>query len=198
MSEQAGDPTFPVALIQLLGDLAWPAIALYAIYTFRTPLTDLLKRLASLKLGDNEFLFQQPAKAAAKSLSRNASPIVELGADGFLTVNSIHSFVADSGLLDENEEVKKELLIFQTPKQKTWLVSTSSYVFILLDSEQTRGKLNVIQTFFDKHKTLPLDFTTQDAAGSVKFAAETTWWYYSLHLFPSTSSLNDGVRKLIQ
>lgn len=198
MAEQSPGQTLSVALVQLLGDLAWPAVALYVIYTFRAPLIELLKRLASLKVGDNEFLFQKPTETTVSVLAHRSSPTVELGADSFLTVHSIHSFVADSGLLDEGDEVKKELLIFQTPQQRTWLVSTRNHMFLLLDSEQTRGKLNVVQTFFDKNNTLPLDFTAQNGAGAVKFAAEKTWWYYSLHLFPSTSSLNDAIRRLIQ
>ncbi|MEN4918238.1 hypothetical protein ABE485_06165 [Achromobacter spanius] len=198
MSAHVEGVTTWVALIQLVGDLAWPAFALYAVYAFRTPVTELLKRLASFKVGSNELHFQQPTEDSAASLSRNAAPVVELGADGFLKVSSIHSFVTESGLLDKGEKITAELLIFQTPKQKTWLVSTDNFVFVLLDSEETRGKLNVVQTLFAKQATLPLEFSAQDGAGSVKFAAERTWWYYSLHLFPTTSSLSDSVRNLIK
>jgi len=105
--------------------------------------------------------------------------------------------VAQSGLLESGEEVRKELLTFQTPKQRTWLLATSNFVFVLLDDEKTRARNSLIQTFFEKRKTFPLAFGSDKAAGIVKFGAEDTWWYYSFQLFPSTSRLQEAVERLV-
>lgn len=195
----SGEPTssLSIALVELVGNLAWAALALYAIYTFKRPLSELLKRVASLKVAGNEFVFQ-PSNPSSAALSQKATPNVELGPDGFLTIESLRTFVSNSGLLDHGEYVESELLFFHTPKQKTWLISTTSFVFVLLDSEATRGKLNVVQTFFERNRVLPLDIEGGDGTGSVRFAAENTWWYYSTYLFANKSDLNDAIRRLVK
>ena len=58
-----------------------------------------------------------------------------LGPDGFLTVESLRRLVSQSGLLDRGGDVMKELLIFQTPRQRTWLLATENFVFVLLDDD---------------------------------------------------------------
>jgi hypothetical protein len=68
-----------------------------------------------------------------------------------------------------------------------------------LDDEGTRSRKNLIQTYFEKEKTLPLDFglDPREGAGTVKFGAEDKWWYYSLHLFPTTARLQEAVVRLV-
>jgi len=126
---------------------------------------------------------------------REAAPI--LGPDGFLTVESLRALVSQSGLLDEGENVRKELLIFQTPKQRTWLLATEKFLLIMLDDERTRSRKNLIQTFFEKTRTFPLKFGSEGDAGIVKFGAEETWWYFSFQLFPTVARLRKAVERLV-
>jgi len=51
MADPAPVVTLPVAIVQLLGQLAWPAALLIVVYTFRHQLGNLLSRLASIKVG---------------------------------------------------------------------------------------------------------------------------------------------------
>jgi hypothetical protein len=151
--------------------------------------------LATVKFAGTEWVLQEPTAQPPAIAKRATVPVI--GPDGFLTADSLRTLVSQSGLLPEREEPEKELLIFQTPKQRTWLLATDNFVFILLDDEGTRSKNNVIQTYFEKKKTLPLSFGLEKQQGLVKFAAEDTWWYYSLQLFDKTASLLDAVQRLI-
>lgn len=196
MADPVPAVTLPVAIVQLLGQLAWPAALLIVVYRFRHPIESLLSRLASIKVGGSEWVFQESTVKPPVTTTQKAGPPT-LGPDGFVTVESLRRLVSESGLLDRSEAVQKELLIFQTPKQRTWLLATESFVFLLLDDDRTRSKENLIQTFFEKKKTLPLEFDSDKGAGIVKFAAEDTWWYYSFQLFATTSRLREAVERLV-
>jgi hypothetical protein len=196
MTEPAPVVTLPVAIIQLLGQLAWPTAVLIIVHRFHKQLEGLLGRVASIKLGGSEWVFQEGVIKPPTVTPTNLTPTI--GPDGFLTIESLRMFVAQSGLLDKEEEgVRKELLIFQTPKQRTWLLATKNFTFVLLDDEHTRAKNKLVQTLFEKKKALPLAFGADKGAGIVKFGAEETWWYYSFQLFPDTSRLQKAVERLL-
>jgi hypothetical protein len=110
-------------------------------------------------------VIQEPAVKPPTITPKAAAPIP--GPDGFLTVESLKTLVFQSGLLHGGEDVKKELLIFQTPRQRTWLLATDNFVFVLLDDEGTRSSKSVIQTFFEKKKTFPLKFGSDKKRGLV-------------------------------
>ena len=98
------------------------------------------------------------------------------------------------------DPVKKSLLIFRTAKQQTWLVTTASTLFVVLDDAKTRTSKKLVQTSFPKLQALPL--TTQNSERIqgkkvVRFAAQETWWYYSRELFPTSKSFADAVKDLI-
>jgi len=198
MSDPTASVTLPVAILQFLGQLAWPLALLTIIWRFRHPIESLLSRVASIKVGGSEWVFQEPTATSPTTTKQRSISSTTLGPDGFLTVESLRALVSQSGLLDgPADEVRKELLIFQTPRQRTWLVATDSSVFIALDDERTRTKWSLIQTVFEKSKALPLSFGEDQGSGMVRFDAEDTWWYYSFHLFPTTSALQEAVGKLI-
>jgi uncharacterized protein YraI len=93
------------------------------------------------------------------------------------------------------------LLIFQTRKQKTWLVATSKSLFVLLDDEETRKDNKPIKTSFQKKNALPLNFTNSQNLESsflVKFSAEEKWWYCSKDLFSESKMLSESVQKLVK
>lgn len=187
-----------IAVLDLIGRLIWPAVVLFVIFKFKTYIEALLTRLGSLKIAGSEWVFQPPTDKEVKLKIDTKTEQIAVGPDGFFSSESIRKIVQDSGLIDNDDTIKQELLIFQTPKQRTWLVATKKYVFILLDDDTTKKRNDLIQTFFEKSKTMPLKFNSHDSAGTVKFNAEDIWWYYSFNLFPTTTSLNNAVKKLIQ
>lgn len=187
-----------IAILELIGHLIWPALVLFVILKFKTYIEALLTRLGSLKIAGSEWVFQSPTDKDVKTNSDALIQKINVGPDGFFSSDSIRKIVQFSGILDKDDYVKQELLIFQTPNQRTWLVATRKYVAVLLDDEGTKMKNDLIQTFFNKEETLPLKFNSHDGAGTVKFNAEDIWWYYSFSLFPTTTSLSNAIRNLIQ
>ena len=197
MAEPAMNASFAVAIIQLIGQLAWPIALLLVVYRFRKQIERLLSRVASVKVAGSEWVFQEPAAESLAMTSRPASAAPEVGPDDFLSAEGVRQAISNSGLVEANEPLERELLIFQTPEQRTWLVVSSNYTFVVLDDRGTRARGNLVQTSFARSKTLPLRFDSDNGAGIVKFAAEPNWWYYSVQLFPSTSRLQSSVEKLV-
>jgi len=186
-----------VAILELIGHLIWPMVFLFLIFKFRKYIEALLTRLGSLKIAGSEWVFQQTTDKEVQTKSESIEKI-QIGPDGFYSSEGIRKIVIASNLLENDDTVKQELLIFQTPKQRTWLVATKKYLFVLLDDESTQKINALIQTFFEKSKTLPVQFSIHDNAGTVKFDAEDIWWYYSFNLFPTTNSLKNAIKNLIK
>jgi hypothetical protein len=186
------------ALIDFAKSLIWPIILLWVIHRFGAQISALLSRLGSLKVAGSEWVFQPPAPQSEQTPAvPPRADALELGPDGFLTTDSLRAIVSSSELLRSGESVTGELLMFQTPKQRTWLLATQRQVFVLLDDERNRSKKRIIQTRFERARTLPLEVAKEDGTGVVKFAAEDTWWYYSAQLFPKPSVLEAGVKQLV-
>jgi hypothetical protein len=186
------------ALIDFAKSLIWPAILLWVIHLFGAQISALLSRLGSLKVAGSEWVFQPPAPQSAQTPAvPPRADALELGPDGFLTTHSLRVIVSSSELLHSGESVTGELLILQTPKQRTWLLATQRQIFVLLDDERNRSKKRIIQTRFERTRTLPLEVGKEDGAGVVKFAAEGTWWYYSPQLFPKSNVLEAAVKQLV-
>jgi hypothetical protein len=183
-------------LVDLIGKIVWPAVIFFAIVRFRSELSELITNLASVKVAGSEWVFQKPTAKAPEPTREQKDTKLEVGPDGFLSLSSVRAVVTGSNLLNADETITGELLLFQTPRQKTWLVATNKHVFILLDDEGTRETSRLIQTYFDRSKTLPIKCGRQDGAGIVKFSAQETWWYYSQHLFATPDALKDAVSRL--
>lgn len=186
------------ALVDLIKALVWPALVVWLVLRFRVQVTELLTRLGSFKVPGGEFVFQQASVKLLADVQAKRGLDLHLGPDGFLTLQSLREVVAHFALLEKDEPVKGELLIFQTPRQRTWLIATAKRTFIVLDDEKTRLKRNLVQTFFAVKETAPLEFTVSKGSGTVKFAAEDTWWFYSQHLFATTDALDAAVRRLVE
>jgi hypothetical protein len=191
------DLKFVTALVDLVKAVVWPAVVVWLVLRFRVHVSHLLARLASLKVGGSEFVFQQPSDGPSMAASPTPRGDIRTGADGFLTVDSLRAVVRDTLVLDQRETPVGELLFFQTPKQRTWLIATTNRVCVILDDQQTRRTGSLVQTVFGLEEALPLSFSESDGSGTVKFAAEDTWWYYSRQLFPTTRALAKAVRRLV-
>ena len=100
--------------------------------------------------------------------------------------------------LELNATFKKELLIYENPSQRTWLLTGEMKLYVLLDDTITRSSSTLIQTFFDKSKALPLKFDMDQGTGLVEFAAEEGVWYYSTDLYPTPKDLEAAVVNLLK
>lgn len=184
--------------LEFIGKLVWPIVILLVLHRFRIQLGHLLSRLGSVKVAGSEWVFQSQTGKAPEPSKELKRTTFEIGVDGFLTSRSIRAAVAESGLLEDGDAVAGDLLIFLTPEQRTWLIATDFHVFVLLDDEDTRKESQFIQTFFERSRTLPLEFRISNGTEVVKFAAENIWWYYSVDLFPTPSVLKEAVIRLVK
>jgi hypothetical protein len=196
MSEPASSPGLAVALVQLVGQLAWPATLLFIVWRFRPLIEALIRKLTRMKVAGAEFSFQEPA-GTARDIRSPPQISLDTGPDGFLTTDTLRELVGRSGLLAGDVAAEALLQIFQTPRQRTWLAATSNHVFVLLDDDTTRTRSTVVQDLFGKATALPLEFREESGSGIVKFGSNATWWYYSLNLFPTTTSLEAAVKRLV-
>jgi hypothetical protein len=79
------------------------------------------------------------------------------------------------------------------------MVTTEKSTFVLLDDANTRFSSTIVQAFFTKGLTLPLQFGTDGSTATVAFATDPDdWWYYSTSLFPTPEKLEVAITKLIK
>jgi len=188
------EPSKTQAWLSFASTLIWQAIIVYLLIVYGRAIGALLNRILKVKFAGFEGEFQPESPTPL----RTPTPVeVEtLGVDGFLTKHGIEHLVSRSGLLQANERIKDSLLLFQTPFQRTWLVSTGRTLFCVLDDASTRESGQLIQW--------------KEAAESIKRVA--TWkegkrhavdigkhgsWLYSPNLHPDPGVLKEQIRGLL-
>ena len=186
------------SLIQLLGKLLWPAVAILFLISFRENIRFLIDRIASVSFPGTKFVFQKQAITAPAASAELLAATFEVGHDGFLTANARKKVINESRL-EQHPVWRKELLIYTNPTQRTWMVTTEKSIFVLLDDANTRISSTIVQAFFANEMTLPLRFGNDGPTTTVAFAADPDdWWYYSNSLFPTPIKFEAFVKKLIK
>ena len=181
-----------------LAKLIWPLLIFNFFYTFRIQIIRLLERLASVKVAGSEWVFQSEIKnSQIPTVDLKNDSLIKMY-DGFLSITTLHLIIKESGLLQANDKIIDELLIFKNANQKTWLIASHKQIFILLDDNSTRKDRRLIQTVFDINRTEPLDFKNNLGVGLVKFSAENIWWYYSVEIFPNTQDLSNAIKQVVK
>jgi hypothetical protein len=143
------------SLIQFLGRLLWPAVAIVFLLSFRENIRLLIDRIASVSFPGTKFVFQKQAITAPAASAELLAATFEVGHDGFLTANARKKVINESRL-EQHPVWRKELLIYANPTQRTWMVTTEKNIFVLLDDANTRISSTIVQAFFAKELTLPL------------------------------------------
>jgi len=97
------------------------------------------------------------------------------------------------------EYIVKQLLIFSTQEQHTWLVFSTGSLVIVLDEKKTRETNQEIQV------TIPLDThfvvhaaEESDGSHTVGFGNETDRWYYSKDLYMRPRLLEDAIADVLR
>lgn len=199
------DPQTVLAYAELLkgiAALAWPLVATVAILAFKRELRDLLSRIRRGKgslLGEWEF--EQPSQApsteAPPVTAGSAQIVAELPAGEFLTEQQVKAVVATSGVLPPDDQVRHALLIFATSEQHTWLVSTETLLFCLLDDVDTRAQRRIVQWYIHQEMAEPISAQAgKDLYGRLRIDEKGSW-LYSTHLFPDPADLERRVRAII-
>jgi hypothetical protein len=129
-----------------------------------------------------------------------------LGRRPFADKSEIIEFIKNSKHYDaaiEDKSIADALLIFQTSKQQTWLVSNSERLYCILD-DLRKDKPN-INWAMHKSKVISsgkinLTITSRDEtdnSGRVDIGPRHTNWYFTKRLF-SNSPVEDFIYALIQ
>ena len=122
-----------------------------------------------------------------------------------------HSFYSKKDILDlfkeaeraklmlKNEVIQDALLIFQTTKQQTWLISSNFHLYCLLDDEQTRKKGNMMQWRMRHGEALAfIEAQPYKEKTGLLHIGNRRNWLYSKALFPSMEGIEIAVKQLIE
>jgi hypothetical protein len=102
--------------------------------------------------------------------------------EGFCTSIGIKDLVQNSRNLTSSENMLEIMLVFQTQKQKTWLVSTNRQVFFLLDDEKRRSSQQIIQYRQALKDSLPVTARKESDLSGIFQLGSSAFWYYSLDI----------------
>lgn len=91
-----------------------------------------------------------------------------------------------------------QLLIFQTPSQRTWLVCTQRSRYVQLDDLRTRAAGTIIQGRNQKDLTRGLEFDRNSVRGTFRFGPDSGWWFYSSHLYGIAAQLKSAIEQLVE
>ena len=186
------------ALIQLLGKLLWPAVAIVFLISFKENIQHLINRVGSISFPGTKLIFQKLSITAPAASAELLAATFEVGPDGFLTAKARKKVISGSDL-EEQPVWRRELLIYTNPAQQTWMVATEKNIFVLLDDASTRFSSMIVQACFAKELVLPLAFGTDGPTTTVAFATDADdWWYYSNSIFLTPKQFEAALKKLIK
>lgn len=171
--------------LPFVSTLIWQIILVVALLMFKSELSLLFKRIARLRHGDTEVEFQKSSSEALETAPIATEVLALRDEYGFFTLQGIYDLVNTSKYLGPDEKTLDAILVFSTETQHTWLVSTDSQVFFILDDERTRATQRLIQRRALLSSTRPVQ-TQQESESSGSFRLGTSdWWYYSIALVGS-------------
>jgi hypothetical protein len=188
------------AWLTFASTLIWQLLILLVIVLFREEVASLIQRIQSLKPpGVGEYLFFQPPAPDPPPRAKEAREELELvGPDGFFTKEGIARLIEKSGLIDAGERVLRCFLLFQTLRQRTWLVVTNKYVYCVLDDEDTRAAARLIQWRMPLADAKPIRVREYRGQTGLIDIGTRQGWLYSLWLHPNGKELVREIQSMVQ
>lgn len=121
-----------------------------------------------------------------------------IGPGGFFTKEGVRQLVENSGMVAPGEAVSDAIVIFRTPKQRTWLVATDRQLFCVLDDDDTRASGRLIQWRLSHDEARPVRAEVLNyRIGGLRVGPRSKW-LYSRELFPDAEDLERAVEQLIR
>jgi hypothetical protein len=117
---------------------------------------------------------------------------------GFYTRSGLKHLIIESDFVQENEIVANMLLLFETRKQHTWIISTNRQLLCILDFEETRSSGHLIQWKMSLTEAEPIRARTSKQGNPVVDIGIRKSWLYSHHLYPSDEAVENAIKRLIQ
>ena len=110
----------------------------------------------------------------------------------------LSKLIDESGLVDSREHVLDQVLLFQTPKQRTWFLVTEHQLFCILDDAKTRSSGRLIQWRMPLDSAGPVRARTSLKRGNaVVDIGVKRGWLYSRDLHPVETELEKRIRDLV-
>lgn len=118
-------------------------------------------------------------------------------AEGFFTEAGLESWLKSANALADGEAVGNRLLLYQTRKQRTWLLATNLRVLCLLDDSRTRTGNQLLQWTLALNKASPVKAGVNSRGKPVISLGPRTGWLYSSSLHGDPAALVARVEMMI-
>jgi hypothetical protein len=185
-------------VLGFLSALVWPIVAFCAIYMFRDEFAQLLRGIKSFKYPGGEVSIQRVDPEAIRPKRESATQERYIDPVGFYTKAGLARLVMESGLVTDDERVVDQLLLFETPRQHTWVIATSRQLVCILDDENTRATGRLIQWRLPLDQATPIRARTSERGNAVVDIGTKRSWLYSRHLHSDEQLLEGDIMTLIQ
>ncbi len=181
-----------------INSLVWQIIVAVTLIILRHPLTRILTSVTRFKTSGFEAEFHQPIDPEAVAPKETQVPKNGDLHDQFefLEPTEVETIVKKSGLVAHDDTVEGKELIFETRKQRTWLIATGDRLFCLLDDRRTRQSGKVIQWVLKKGEASTITATVQNGRGRVSIGPRRRW-LYSPGRFPTPDAVVDAIQNLV-
>jgi hypothetical protein len=185
-------------VLTFISSLAWPAVVIFAVWHFRIQIAQVLLNIIYIKTPFCDFEFQQQDSHAIKLVKAIATQEKYIDSRGFYTRDGLSQLITKSGFVQEEEKIFDMLLLFDTPKQHTWIVSTNRQLFCILDDENTRSSRSMIQWKMPLNEAEPIRARASAKGNPVVDIGQRKSWLYSRLLYPSEEILEKSINRLIE
>jgi hypothetical protein len=116
---------------------------------------------------------------------------------GFLSKTEIIDVIIKSKTFAENEKIEKTILIYSTETQQTWLVSTRTRVYCILNENGTPKPNQTISWVSDKESLKPVGIRKYKKYSGLLDLHNHAAWLYTYRLFPKPDDLIKEVNELL-
>ncbi len=177
---------------------SWPIVILLIILLFRKTVAEMLGNIIIIEIPTFIKIGMQGQDSDAFAMKADITPEKHRDPKGFYTRDGLSQLIVKSGLIKENEKVTDMILLFETRKQHTWIISTDRQLFCILDDEKTREKGRMIQWKMLLTEAEPIRARTSENVYPVVDIGERKRWLYSRHLFPTEDALENRINTLVK
>lgn len=175
---------------------SWPFAVLIVVAYFRKQIAELILNISYWDSPFGKIQFQKQDPEAIKTLKETV--MEKLDPRGFYTRYGLSNLITESDLIQKDEKVVDMLLLFETRKQHTWIISTNRQLFCVLDDENTRSSGRMIQWKMLLSQADPIRARISAKGNPVVDIGERKSWLYSRDLYPTEEELENRIKRLIK
>ena len=117
----------------------------------------------------------------------------------FLQEKDLARLLGEASFMGAEDALQENLLIYQTPRQQTWLITTQEWLVCLLDDEKNREAAKTIQWNMKLEDAQPITASPKSNypnSGLLHIGSRKNW-YYSLKLYPQAGELVKQIEAMV-